>query len=198
MIVKKKIILASRSPRRQTLLRQIGLDFIVIESGIDENQDIIKPIDHVTILSQKKASTVAARIDDGFVIGADTIVVLDKDILGKPKDEKDAFSMLSVLSGRTHEVYTGFTIHDSPSNIFITDYEVTKVTFRSLSSTEISEYVKSGSPMDKAGSYGIQDDYGAVFVERIDGCFYNVVGFPLTKFYLAMKIFQKELGLLYE
>lgn len=196
MIVKKKIILASRSPRRQILLRQLGLDFIVMESDIDENQDIIKPIEHVTILSQKKASTVAKRIDDGLVIGADTIVVLDKEILGKPKDEKDAFTMLSALSGRTHEVYTGFTIHDRPSNNIINDFEITRVTFRQLSPIEIREYIASGSPMDKAGSYGIQDDYGAVFVEKIDGCFYNVVGFPLTKFYLAMEVFQKSLGLL--
>lgn len=197
MIVKKKIILASRSPRRQNLLRQLGLDFIVMESGIDEDLDHIKiPIDHVTILSQEKASTVAKGVENGFVIGADTIVVLDKNILGKPKDEKDAFTMLSALSGRTHEVYTGFTIHDRPSNKYLTDYELTKVIFRKLHAQEIIQYISSGSPMDKAGAYGIQDDYGAVFVEKIDGCFYNVVGFPLTKFYLAMEVFQKELGLL--
>jgi len=104
--------------------------------------------------------------------------------------------MLNMLSGRTHNVYTGFTILDKPSNKFITDYEITKVTFRKLLSNEIDEYVDSGSPMDKAGAYGIQDDFGAVFIEKIDGCFYNVVGFPLTKFYLAMLKFQKQLGLL--
>ncbi|MBI4810879.1 MAG: Maf family protein, partial [Ignavibacteriales bacterium] len=90
----------------------------------------------------------------------------------------------------------GFTILDKPSNSYISDYEVTEVTFRKLASSEIDEYVQSGSPMDKAGAYGIQDDFGAVFIEKINGCFYNVVGFPLTKFYLALSRFQKQLGLL--
>ncbi len=197
MKIKKKLVLASRSPRRQLLLHQIGLDFEVRESGVDEDfGHITRPVDHVTILSRRKASEVAKSINDGFVIGADTIVVLDGDILGKPKDSDDAISMLSKLSGRTHKVYTGFTILDRPSDEFLTDYEVTDVTFRVVGLDEIVEYVKSGSPMDKAGAYGIQDDYGAVFVERIDGCFYNVVGFPLTKFSIAMKNFQEKLGLL--
>ena len=197
MKITKKLILASRSPRRQILLKQIGLQFEALESGVDENlEDIRVPVDHVTILSQRKALEIGKKIDDGFVIGADTIVVLDGKILGKPKDEKDAVKMLNTLSGRTHKVYTGFTILDRPSNKLHTAFEVTDVTFRKLSPDEIKQYVGTGSPMDKAGAYGIQDDYGAVFVEKIDGCFYNVVGFPLTKFYLAMEYFQKHLGLL--
>lgn len=197
MFVKKKIILASRSPRRQILLRQIGLEFVVQESGVDEDfEHIQSPLDHVKILSHRKAVEVGKNIGNGFVIGADTIVELDGNILGKPTDEKDAINMLHTLSGRTHKVFTGFTILDRPSNAALTDYAVTDVTFRRLTNDEIEEYVRSGSPMDKAGAYGIQDDYGAVFVEKIDGCFYNVVGFPLAKFYLAMQQFQESLGVM--
>ena len=196
MVVKKKIVLASRSPRRQILLRQIGLEFDVIESGVYEDFNHTKsPIDHVTILSHRKAIEVGKNIEEGFIIGADTIVVLDGNIFGKPVDEADAIRMLNTLSGHKHQVFTGFTILDRPSDRYLTDYEVTDVTFRNLYQEEIKEYVRSGSPMDKAGAYGIQDDYGAVFVKKIDGCFYNVVGFPLTKFYLSMQIFQKQIGL---
>lgn len=194
MTVKKKLILASASPRRQLLLRQIGLQFEVRESGADENvPEGITPDRLVRMLSERKASAVAKKEMDAMIIGADTIVVLDKNILGKPVDQKDAANMLKMLSGRTHEVYTGFTIIDRPSNTSVSAVEVTKVTFRPLGEEEITAYVKSGSPMDKAGAYGIQDDYGAVFVEKIDGCFYNVVGFPLAKFYIVMNEFQKQL-----
>lgn len=197
MIIKKHIILASRSPRRQILLKQLGLKFDVVESGVDEDIDHIQiPIEHVTILSQQKAIAVGKQVENGFVIGADTIVVLDGNILGKPEDENEAIEMLSLLSDRTHKVFTGFTILDRPSDKIYSDYETTDVTFRKIFIDEIKEYVRSGSPLDKAGAYGIQDDYGAVFVKKIDGCFYNVVGFPLTKFYLAIEKFQKELGLL--
>jgi septum formation protein len=197
MIIKKHIILASRSPRRQVLLKQLGLKFDVVESGVDEDIDHIQiPIEHVTILSQRKAIAVGKQVKNGFVIGADTIVVLDGKILGKPEDENEAIEMLSLLSDRTHKVFTGFTILDRPSDKIYSDYETTDVTFRKIFIDEIKEYVRSGSPLDKAGAYGIQDDYGAVFVKKIDGCFYNVVGFPLTKFYLAIEKFQKELGLL--
>jgi septum formation protein len=186
----KKIILASRSPRRQALLRQIGIKFLVRESGIDEDEhEFASPMEHVLVLSWRKADAVRSKVGNALVIGADTIVVCDKKILGKPNDKNDAAAMLSLLSGRTHEVYTGFTILDAKSGRSISDYEVTKVTFRKLLRDEISAYVAGGSPLDKAGAYGIQDDYGAVFVERVDGCFYNVVGFPLTKFYMAMKKF---------
>jgi septum formation protein len=197
MIVKKHLTLASRSPRRQVLLKQLGLKFDVVESFVDENIDHIQiPIEHVTILSQEKAIAVGKQVEDGFVIGADTIVVLDGKILGKPEDENEAIDMLCLLSERVHKVFTGFTILDRPSNKMYSDYEITDVTFRKIYIDEIKEYVRSGSPLDKAGAYGIQDDYGAVFVQKIDGCFYNVVGFPLTKFYLAMERFQKELGII--
>ena len=190
----KPIILASRSPRRIHLLHQIGLSFTVQESGVDEHiPDGIAPEEVVRRLSLEKASRVAERLHDGIVIGADTIVVLDGKILGKPSSKGEAISMLSKLGGRTHTVFTGFALIDVESQKSHVDYEKTEVTFRGLSNEEIESYVESGSPMDKAGAYGIQDDYGAVFVERINGCFYTVVGFPLSKFYTSWNMFLEQL-----
>lgn len=190
----KPIILASRSPRRIHLLHQIGLSFTVQESGVDEHiPDGIAPEEVVRRLSLEKASRVAERLHDGIVIGADTIVVLDGKILGKPSSKGEAISMLSKLGGRTHTVFTGFAMIDVESQKSYVDYEKTEVTFRGLSNEEIESYVESGSPMDKAGAYGIQDDYGAVFVERINGCFYTVVGFPLSKFYTSWNMFLEQL-----
>jgi septum formation protein len=189
--VGKRIILASASPRRARLLRQIGLDFTVDESRIPEDTaGYASPREIVLDLSRKKAEEVAARYDQALVIGADTIVVLDGAVLGKPVDAADARKMLRLLSGRTHDVYTGFCIIEKPGGRTAGDLERTSVTFRTLTDPEIDAYVRSGSPMDKAGAYGIQDDMGAVFVERIDGCFYAVVGFPLARFYTRFKEFN--------
>jgi septum formation protein len=136
-----------------------------------------------------KAVQIAKGLKLGIVIGADTIVVLGKKILGKPRTPAEARRMLKSLSGRRHTVYTAFALIDAATQKKMVRIEKTKVWFRTLSRREIAEYVASGSPMDKAGAYGIQDDYGAVFVERVEGCFYNVVGFPLTKFYVALQKF---------
>jgi septum formation protein len=190
-IVGKRIILASGSPRRRYLLRQIGLDFSVVESNVSEEISGDPPPREIVLdLSRRKAEEVASRYDDAIVIGADTIVVLDGAVLGKPVDAADAAKMLRLLSGRTHEVFTGFCIIEKPGGRTAGDVERTSVTFRKLAGPEIDAYVKSGSPMDKAGAYGIQDDMGAIFVERIEGCFYNVVGFPLTRFYMLFKEFN--------
>lgn len=190
MILPKRLILASQSPRRALLLRQIGLTFDVIPSHIPEEHDNDHhPHEIVLSLSRAKAYEVAGRVSDSLIIGADTIVVLGGNILGKPGSQAEAITMLRQLSGREHEVYTGFTILDTPGMREISSYEKTVVRFRHLDDDEITSYVASGSPMDKAGAYGIQDDYGAVFVESITGCFYNVVGFPLTKFYTTLKEF---------
>ncbi|MDE3058323.1 MAG: septum formation inhibitor Maf [Bacteroidota bacterium] len=190
---KKKFILASRSPRRANLLRQIGIKFSVHESNVDEVLDPGKTFgENVKSLSLQKALAVASHYTSGIVIGSDTIVVAGKRILGKPASRKDAAAMLRQLSGRTHTVFTGFSIVDAKSKRTVVDCEETKVTFRRLSDREIREYVRSGSPMDKAGAYGIQDDYGAVFVERLEGCYYTVVGFPLTKFYIALQKFLQS------
>ena len=186
----KTIVLASTSPRRAHLLRQIGVPFVVAESGVGE--DLVgtdSPVKTVKVLSLKKALSVAKRFTNAIVIGADTIVVLDDVIYGKPNSPAQAALYLRALSGRTHQVYTGFALVDSDTQYSYIDYEKTDVTFRSLGDSEIANYVNSGSPLDKAGAYGIQDDFGAVFIERINGCFYTVVGFPLAKFYIAMKNF---------
>ena len=197
MVVRKKVVLASASQRRKVLLKQIGLSFDVVESNIAEIFDPRKSVqDNVQYIAYQKAASVASSFDNAIIIGADTVVVLGSEILTKPKDADDARRMLMNLSGNVHEVFTGLTLLDCPSNKSLSTFEMTKVKFRTLSSGEIDEYIQSGSPMDKAGAYGIQDDYGAVFVERVEGCFYNVVGFPLARFYVTMREFQKQLGLL--
>jgi len=186
----KRIVLASQSPRRIELLKKVISDFEIQVSNVDENSNSSDPISFVLKISQKKAEKVAQNIDSGVVIGADSIVVLDHKILGKPLDNEDAISMLKFLSGNEHRVYTGFTIIDKPSNQIISDYEMTKVTFRSLEMWEIEQYVKVAQPYDKAGAYGIQDE-SAVFVEKIEGCYYNVMGLPLTKLFKLLLPFLK-------
>jgi septum formation protein len=189
------IILASQSPRRSLLLKQIGLTFAVEPSSIVEEIDRnASSEENVRRLSLHKAEEVARQHVSGVVIGSDTIVVIDGQVLGKPASETEARSMLRMLSGRTHTVYTGFALVDAATKKSYIDHAATEVTFRRLEDQEIADYVASGSPMDKAGSYGIQDDFGAVFVDRIAGDYYTVVGFPLSKFYTAFISFAQEHG----
>ena len=191
MRLTKPLVLASRSPRRISLLKQIGMVAEILPCDIPEEFDPqTSPGQNAARLALLKAQTVAEGIHDAIVVGADTIVAIDGQMLGKPTDTDDAVRMLRMLSGKAHTVFTGIAFVDRPSNRSITDVEETKVTFRALPDDEITEYVAGGSPMDKAGAYGIQDDYGAVFVTRIEGCFYNVVGFPLSRFYTRLKEFQ--------
>jgi septum formation protein len=191
MNFRQRLILASRSPRRIALLRQIGLDPEVIPSSVPEVFDAaLAPSENVIRIAAQKAAEVGKDIADGLIIGADTIVVVNGRVLGKPETPADAVSMLELLSGRTHTVFTGVAILKQPSNVLVADVEATNVTFRKLPRAEIEEYVEGGSPMDKAGAYGIQDDYGAVFVTRIDGCFYNVVGLPLSRLYGMLRRFE--------
>ncbi|MBI2430313.1 MAG: septum formation protein Maf, partial [Ignavibacteriales bacterium] len=165
--------------------------------GIDEKiHDNLSYADNVMQLSLHKAQDIAGRNSNGIVIGSDTIVVINKKILNKPATKDEAFEMLTGLSGKTHSVFTGFALVDVKSKKFYIDYETTEVTFRRLSDGEITDYIDTGSPMDKAGAYGIQDDFGAVFVEKINGCYYTVVGFPLAKFYTAFTRFVTDLGYL--
>lgn len=180
----QKIFLASKSPRRRKLLKQIGLNFNSF--SVDLHEEIFDgehPVATVKRLSQHKMEEAQKKVKDAIIITADTIVVLDREIVGKPKNEKDAAKILNKLSGRTHQVYTGFAILNQKTKKKIVTYERTYVTFRKLSKKEILDYIKTGSPMDKAGAYGIQDDFGAVFVEKINGCYYNVVGLPIQKLY---------------
>lgn len=188
----KKLILASISPRRKNLLRMIGFDFEVVNSQVDEQSEVYTiPEVHVLELAQKKALKVAEKIDGGLIIGADTVVVLNNQILGKPKDAKQAKEILQQLSGKTHEVYTGFAIVEKPSGEMLSEFVKTLVSFRKLADEEIDRYIQSGSPFDKAGGYGIQDQ-GALFVQKIDGCFYNVMGLPVTKLYQALEKFVRD------
>ncbi|TDX49016.1 Maf family protein [Orenia marismortui] len=180
----KKFILASASPRRKKLLEQIGIDFKVTVSDVDESK--IKEKDCRTLvkkLSYLKAKNVSKKTT-GVIIAADTIVNLNGRILGKPKNYDEAYQMLSDLSGNKHQVVTGITIIDGDN--VLTDYKETTITFRELEEKEIEAYIATGSPMDKAGGYGIQDQ-GAIFVEEINGCFYNVMGLSLVKLVEMLK-----------
>jgi septum formation protein len=195
MHLTKPLVLASRSPRRIHLLRQIGLHPEVIPCDVNEDFDLSQSAaENAKVLALRKARAVAGGIDVAMVIGADTIVTLDGEMLGKPSDPDDAVRMLEKLSGKTHVVHTGYALVDRPSDAHITGVEETFVTFRDIPPVEIAEYVAGGSPMDKAGAYGIQDDYGAVFVTRVEGCFYNVVGLPLSSLYSALQHFQSRLN----
>ncbi|ADL07504.1 Maf family protein [Thermosediminibacter oceani] len=188
----QKLILASASPRRRELLAQLGLDFKVIPSGIDETSLTAGPPELVAVrLAEQKAADVAMRAGEGIVIGADTIVVVDDSILGKPKDENDARKMLTRLSGRWHRVYTGIAVIHTASGGKISDYEESRVKFKKLSPREIENYIKTGEPMDKAGGYGIQGK-GALLVEKIEGCYYNIVGLPLFKLGAMLSHFGVE------
>jgi len=192
--LKYEIILASGSPRRKKLLEQIGLKFEVIPADIDED-DIHEsdPAKFVMELASRKAKHVAKFNTDKIVIGSDTTVYLNDELLNKPATEQEAYEMLTRLSGKTHQVYSGVSLvhHDAGKS---TEFFVkTDVTFRELGEREKYAYIATGSPMDKAGSYGIQDDFGSVFVESIIGCYYNIVGFPLSKFYEEIKEFNAKL-----
>ena len=178
-----RLILASASPRRSALLSQIGLTFEIFPSEIEEpipNKNL-SPEKVTQKLAKLKARTVAERYTEGVVIGADTLVVFKKELLGKPKNREDAKSMLSRLSGKTHRVITGVALIDIKKKTETTWSEVTKVCFRELCADEIDNYIQSGEAKDKAGAYGIQGR-GAAFVKRIDGCYFNVVGLPLASF----------------
>ena len=186
------LILASSSPRRTELFRQAGIPFRNVPGDVVEvNHKKLSPADYAKELSRLKAEDGLKKANSdliytfGFVVGADTIVVLNGKILEKPKDEKDAKRMLLLLSGKTHTVMTGVTILHHPSRKAKSFVETTKVTFRKLKSDEIEEYILSREPMDKAGAYGAQGN-GAKFINRVQGCFYNVVGFPLARFFDEM------------
>lgn len=175
----KKIILASGSPRRKKILEQIGLKFSVEKSNYEEKRIADStPSQIVEFLSLEKANLLAVKYGDAIIIGADTLVVLNGEILGKPKSGEEAREMLRKLRNKTHTVVTGFTVLDTKSGRAVTKHVETKVKFKDLSEMEISAYVETGEPMDKAGGYGIQDK-GGLFIEEIDGDYFNVVGLPL-------------------
>ena len=195
--MKEKLILASGSPRRRELLEQIGFPFEVITSDAKEVYHSEQPDEIVKELSLLKAKAVAESIaslgdsETGVVLGADTVVVRDGEILGKPVDETDAFRMLSSLQGRMHQVYTGVAVLScSKDGIKIVDQhaEETKVFVHEMTEKEIQDYVDTKEPLDKAGSYGIQGSFAA-FIDKIEGDYFNVVGLPVAHVYQILKQF---------
>lgn len=185
----KKIILASASPRRRELLEQGGIPFTVIPSQAEENITTTNPVLAVEELSYLKCSDVYEKsVEDVVVIGADTVVVSDGKILGKPSSKEEAIEMLQGLQGRAHEVYTGVTImiREGKENTKKTFHEKTKVVFYPMSDEEIRSYVNTKEPMDKAGAYGIQGK-SAIFIKEINGDYNNVVGLPLARLYQELK-----------
>lgn len=185
------VILASRSPRRRELLQLIELDFTAVSADADETLDTrLSPKEAVAEISRRKADAAAAFADcQDIIIAADTVVVLDGTVFGKPKSEADALRILKMLSGRTHQVMTGVTIRRGEQ--ILTATEVTDITFRTLSEDEIKAYIMTGEPMDKAGAYGIQGK-ASVFVSGIKGDYYNVVGLPLCRLTEMLKLFGVE------
>lgn len=181
-----QVILASASPRRQELLKQIGISPLVHPSSFAEADGTANEAQAIALGNALgKCKAVVSEVGDKLpVIAADTIVVIDNVILGKPKDADNAREMLRQLSGRTHQVMTGVAV--SYKGQLLTDVCVTNVSFRQLSTEEIEKYVATGEPLDKAGAYGIQGK-GAILVEKIEGCYNNVVGLPLTMLYLMLK-----------
>jgi len=209
----KKLILGSTSPRRSTLLKSLGLEFSVVGSNFQENLDkstFKLPVDYVTATATHKAKEIFSRVfkdrshqenQDLLIICADTIVVHGDVILEKPKSVDDALLMLTTLSGQQHSVFTAVALlFGNEKNLqkngegywVHTFSQHTLVQFSQLSKEAINEYIQSGSPMDKAGGYGIQEATGGSFVEKIDGCYYNVTGFPLNKFCTELEKILKD------
>lgn len=177
------VVLASGSIRRQELLKRLVEEFKVIVSCFDEDSIMFNGNceEYVMDLSYGKAFAVAENLKEpSLVIGCDTLVALEGAILGKPLDYSNAFEMLKMLSGKSHQVYSGITIINTETNKSIKDFVLTQVKFSELTDEEIKKYINTGEPMDKAGAYGIQG-FGGVFVQEIHGCYYNVVGLPLNK-----------------
>jgi len=181
----KKLVLASASPRRKEIFRMLGLNFLVKAAAVDEPIDGRPPRLLVQAHASAKALAVAKLFDEqSVVVGADTVVWLDKTILGKPESAAQAGEYLGLLSGRCHTVYTGVSVIFR--NRQVTAWEKSLVTFKTLSEMEIEEYVRSGEPMDKAGAYGIQG-LGSQFIMRVQGCYFNVMGFPVFRFYTLLQ-----------
>ena len=188
----RKIILASASPRRKELLERAGVDFEVLPASGDENRISDNPGEAVKQLASDKAASVIRTMKDSadgtIVIGSDTVVVFENVILGKPYDTEDAVNTLKKLQASTHQVYTGVSVWEKKEKVWTehTFYESTDVTFYPVSDEEIREYVATGEPMDKAGSYGIQGLFG-IYVKGISGDYNNVVGLPVARLFYEMK-----------
>ena len=178
-----KLILASSSPRRKQILNQANLSFDVIPGTVDEKLNIgLKPSEFVRHYAKEKSRQISIKHPDKLVIGADTIVSIKNTIIGKPKNKLESFRTLKKLSGQTHKVFTGVSIQSKNKKIDDTFYEVTQVSFDTLSDKLITYYIDNFNTLDKAGSYGIQDWF-SVCIKKIDGCYYNVMGLPISSLY---------------
>lgn len=192
MTRKFKLILASSSPRRAEILRNAGFDFEVVPTNVDESH---RPgesaANYIRRLAEEKARAAARQVandaaaDSTFIVGADTVVVIGNEILGKPSSAAHAREMLHRLSGKTHEVYTGLSVLQGDGTASRTAAETTRVTFAVLSEQEIEDYIATGEPFDKAGAYAIQGR-GGKFISRIEGCYFNVMGLPLARLYAIL------------
>jgi septum formation protein len=190
------LILASRSPRRKTILRQMGFRITVVSPSVDDEEAHID-INNLAVSLQKlammKATSVAHIYSGALVLGADTIVVVDKKILGKPRNAGEAGKMIRLLSGRTHQVYTGVALVNQKTGFASTRVAKTAVTFRRITAKEITRYLKTADYQDKAGAYGIQDQ-AMIFVDSIRGCFYNVMGLPVSATLQLIDDFRESKG----
>ncbi len=177
----RKLILATKSKARHKLLKETGLKFVTISSNVKEEHTSYRGCGNLVMRNAlKKAKHIEKRFNKGVIIGADTVVLVGKKIIAKPKNLKDAFKTLKLISKKPQWVYTGLAVIDIEGKKVFTDYEKTKVYMYPLSDKEIKNYFKRVNPMDKAGSFDIQG-FGGIFIDRIEGCFYNVVGLPLAK-----------------
>jgi len=189
------MILASKSPRRKEILENFGFNLEIKTKEIEETSSKENIIEKIKDISNKKAYEVANENKDDFIVSADTIVSINNKILGKPKNQEDVYNMLRELSGKSHEVITAFSIININKNICYSDAEITKVFFNEITDAEIKWYIETKEPFDKAGSYGIQGK-GALFVNKIEGDFFSVMGFPLGKFLRALKKLNIDLNCL--
>jgi septum formation protein maf len=175
------MILASNSQRRQEILKDAGFNFRVITSNIEEISDKENVIERILDIAEKKLEQIAKNNVNEFILAADTVVELDKNIFGKPKDREEAFKFLKLLSGKIHRVITAYVFKNISKNILIKEVVVSEVKFFDLDDETINWYLDTGEPFDKAGAYGIQG-YGRVLVEKIDGDYYSIMGFPISNF----------------
>ena len=175
------MILASNSQRRQEILKDAGFNFRVITSNIEEISDKENVIEIILDIAEKKLEQIAKNNVNEFILAADTVVELDKNIFGKPKDREEAFKFLKILSGKVHKVITAYVFKNISKNILIREVVISEVKFFDLDDETINWYLDTGEPFDKAGAYGIQG-YGRVLVEKIDGDYYSIMGFPISNF----------------
>ncbi len=187
MLQKRKIVLASKSPRRKRLLKLLGLKFGVRESDYEEDMSVSRdPYKLAKFLALEKARSVARYYDDAIIIAADSFIIFNEEFIGKPKDKKQAKQFLKNFSGKEHQAITGFALIDTKNKKTITDYGETVVKFRILDDKEIDDYVATGEPMEMAGAYGLMDG-GAFLVDSVSGDFYSVIGLPISKVYVELK-----------